>query len=51
MQLYYEIVLIAAILIAAPGLFAVLSVKRHVSKFIRDVELEEREEREHRRKV
>ena len=49
-QFDYEIILIAAMLVIAPALFAVMSVRRHVSKFIRDVELEERENEERRKK-
>lgn len=49
MQFDYGTVLIAAVLVAAPAIFAVMSVKRHVSQFIRDVEREEREEKENRK--
>ena len=50
MQFDYDTVLLAAILVAAPAIFAVITVRRHVSQFIRDVEREEREEKQSRKK-
>ena len=43
MQLDYETVFLALALVLAPAAFAFLSVKKHVSGFIRDVEREEQE--------
>jgi len=46
MHFDFSTVLVVAMVVIAPALFAVMTVKRHVSKFIRDVELEERENRD-----
>lgn len=43
MQFDYETILLAAMLVVAPAVFAIISVKRNVSKFIRDVESEEQD--------
>ena len=36
-----EAIVLAAMLVIVPAVFAILSVKRHVSRFMRDVEAEE----------
>ena len=36
-----EAIVLAAVLVILPAVFAILSVKRHVSRFMRDVEAEE----------
>jgi len=43
MQFDLGTVLIAAMLVIVPGIFAAVCVKRQVSRFIRDVEREEQE--------
>ena len=50
MQFDLEMLVIAAMLIFVPALIAIVSVKRSVSKFIRNVQQEEADERELRRK-
>lgn len=45
-----ETILLAAMLVVAPAVFAIISVKRNVSKFIRDVEAEEQDSGDNRKK-